>query len=252
MSQCISFGCKIHAVPYIYFLITISKVVCLSGTLQSIKLGVALPWSGGEWNVAHRFASGISIAVKDINRDSSLLKGYNVSFVWNNSKCNEKGALKAIVDMYLLEKVNAIIGPACSDGCKLAAILAEHWNIPMVSYGCAASYLSQRKVYPNFARTVGVYGDSGRVIVKLMLNFNWKKLSIITPSSGIWMDIMNGVRKGIEHVEELELSYFETFDEQFVSDAFLQQSLLAARKKSHSKCVRVYCMIFLHVLFNKI
>ncbi|XP_065649694.1 atrial natriuretic peptide receptor 2 isoform X2 [Hydra vulgaris] len=250
MSECIYLVYKNRNINSFWIFFIISEFVCFSGTLKTIKLGVALPWSGGEWNVAPRFASGITVAVKDINKDPSLLNGYNVTFVWNNSKCNEKGALKAVVDMYILEKVNAIIGPACSDGCKLAAILAEHWNIPMVSYGCAASYLSQKKVYPNFARTVGDYGNSGRVIVKLMLHFNWKKISIITPASGVWMDIMNGVRKGIENIKDLELSYFQTFNEETVSDAFLQQSLLAAKKKSHIFLLGGYTSIIRRVMIE--
>ena len=216
----------------------------LNIALKPIKLGVAIPWSGSSWDAGPRFASGITIAVEKINNDPNLLPGYNVSFVWGDSKCEEKAALEVIVDMYTktdscsangTAPINVIIGPACSDGCKVGALLASHWNIPMVSYGCAASFLSKPSVFPNFARTVGVYSKSGKIFVSLMRRYKWNRIAILTPTSGIWSSIMSGVRKDIEKTDNLKVSYYQNFDEESVTDEFLKRSLEEAVKKAHSK-----------------
>lgn len=206
--------------------------------MKNIKLGVPIPWSGKSWGAGPRFAAGITVAVENINNDPTLLSGYNVTFEWGDSKCEERDALAVMLDMYTKsdQPVNAIIGPACSDGCKVGAMMAAHWDIPIVSYGCAASFLSSHSTYPNFARTVGVYSKSGRIFVGLMKEYNWKKISIITPTSGIWSSIMNGVRQDIESEDGLEVSYFQNFNHETVSEDFLRRILQDAVKKSHSKC----------------
>ena len=215
--------------------------------LKDIKLGVAIPWSGASWDAGPRFAAGVTVAVEAINNDPNLLPGYNISFIWGDSKCEEKAGLEVIVDMYTKQKipVNAIIGPACSDGCKVGALLASHWNIPIISYGCAGAFLSELKIYPNFARTVGVYSKSGKIFVKLMKQYKWKKIAILTPTSGIWSSIMNGVRADIEGTKGLEVSYFQNFNHESVTDAFLANILKEARKKAHSKFPYLFIYLFL-------
>lgn len=202
---------------------------------KEIKLGVAIPWSGASWDAGRRFASGITVAVEKINNDPYLLKGYNVTFIWADSQCTERGGLETIVDMYTRGKVDAIIGPACSQGCKVGSLLAAHWNLPIVSYGCAVAFLSDIKTYPNFARTVGVYSQSGRIFVHLMQKYNWNRIAIITPTEDTWSSIMNGVRSDIEKTEGLEVSYFQNFNKNTVTDATIKRNLLEASKKSRSK-----------------
>ena len=219
-------------------------------TLKPIRLGVPIPWSGDNWDAGPRFASGITIAVEKINKDPALLAGYNVSFVWGDSQCDEKTSLGVMTDMLKDEKfpVNALIGPACSDCCKSGSFLSDHLNVPMVSYGCAASFLSETKRYPNFARTVGVYSKSGQIFVELMKQYGWDRLAILTPTSGIWMSIMNGVRQDIEKSDTLQVSYFQNFHKNSMSDDFLKRILKDASTKAHSKLIGIALLnvSFLH------
>lgn len=223
----------------------VSKIA--SSTLKPIRLGVPIPWSGDNWDAGPRFASGITIAVEKINKDPTLLAGYNVSFVWGDSKCDEKASIGVMTDMLKDEElpVNALIGPACSDGCKSGSFLSDHLNIPMVSYGCAASFLSETKRFPNFARTVGVYSKSGQIFVALMKHHGWDRLAILTPTSGIWSSIMNGVRRDIETAEALQVSYFQNFNKDSVTDDFLKRILKDASTKAHSE---FHILIYHHFL----
>ena len=155
-----------------------------------------------------------------------------------------------MTDMLKDEKfpVNALIGPACSDCCKSGSFLSDHLNVPMVSYGCAASFLSETKRYPNFARTVGVYSKSGQIFVELMKQYGWDRLAILTPTSGIWMSIMNGVRQDIEKSDTLQVSYFQNFHKNSMSDDFLKRILKDASTKAHSKLIGIALLnvSFLH------
>ena len=112
--------------------------VAAATTLKQVRLGVPIPWSGTNWDAGPRFASGITIAVDKINADPTLLPGYNVSFVWGDSKCDEKASIGVMTDMLKNDQfpVNALIGPACSDGCRSGSFLSDHlkvgiqYNIP--------------------------------------------------------------------------------------------------------------------------
>ena len=216
---------------------TFSLVLHLTTSVYSLKdinIALAIPWINSSWDAGPRFAGGATIAIETINKDQSLLPGYHVSFNWTDSHCSEKETVQGILNLHAQTKMNAIIGPACSDGCKIAAMLASSWNIPMVSYGCAADFLSNTEEYPNFARTVGVYAKSGHLFVKLMQRFKWDRIAILTPTSGIWSSIMAGVRASIEGAG-LKVSYYQNFNEKTVRDSFLEHVLEEGRRKAHSK-----------------
>ena len=102
-----------------------------------VTLGVLLPYnastnvSTGSPLSGKRYASALVLAVETVNNDSSLLPGHQITFVWNDTHCNEELSLKAM--LYQLEKgVQAFIGPGCT--CETQARLAAAVNIPMLSY----------------------------------------------------------------------------------------------------------------------
>ena len=205
--------------------------------VTEIKLGVSIPWSGTNWDAGRRFASGILIAVDRINNDPTLLPGYNVTFVWKDSKCEESVSLTVAVDMYMLVKpaLHALIGPACSDGCKAVGYLANHWNVPIISYGCGSEELSNKAKFPTFVRTVGVYSKSGDIFVQLMKWYSWHRIAILTPTSAIWTSIMNGVRREVEKNKNMKIAYYQNFNPATVPNAFIVDMLKTAKTKSHGK-----------------
>lgn len=102
-----------------------------------VTLGFLLPYnvsanvSTGSAESGKHYASALVLAIEAVNNDSSLLPGHQITFVWNDTQCNEELSLKAM--LYQLEKgVQAFIGPGCT--CEAQARLAAAANIPMVSY----------------------------------------------------------------------------------------------------------------------
>ncbi|XP_065051020.1 atrial natriuretic peptide receptor 1-like [Rhopilema esculentum] len=205
-----------------------------SNTTKELKLGVLIPMTGDKWNAGPRFASGIVIAIEKINADPNILPGYNVTFEWQDSKCEESVSLTAAVDMYarINPHVHALIGPACSHSCKSVGYLANHWNMPLISYACGSVELSNKKDFPLFARTVGVYANSGKIIVNLMKFYKWDRIALLTSTDFLWTSIMTGVQADVTKAN-LKIAYYQNFNVGSVTDTYLQEILETASTLSH-------------------
>ena len=103
---------------------------------DEFTLGLLIPYSPpfarkitylGEY-----FAPAIIQAVEDVNNRSDLLPGHHLSFIWNDTNCDETVSLQSMWYQVSERRVHAIIGPACS--CRTEARLASALNIPMISY----------------------------------------------------------------------------------------------------------------------
>lgn len=107
-----------------------------SPTTEEVKLGLLIPFKetaslGNSYHRGEFYASAMSIAVDDINRRPDLLPGQNVTFIWNDTRCEEFQTLQSIV-WQLNEGVTAFIGPGCS--CNTSARMAASFNKTMISY----------------------------------------------------------------------------------------------------------------------
>lgn len=207
-----------------------------SNVTSEVKLGVLIPWSGDKWTAGPRLASGVLIGIDAVNANSSLLPGIKLTFDWRDSMCEESVALTATVDMYAKTspQIHALIGPACSHGCKAVGYLSNYWNMPLVSYACGSVELSNKEEFPLFSRTVGVYASSGQIIVDLMKFYKWDRVALITSTEFLWSSIMSGVRFDVEK-SNLIVSYFQNFNDETVTDNFLRDMFRAASKAAHSE-----------------
>lgn len=109
---------------------------------EEVKLGLLIPFksAGRIGNYFHRgefFASAMSIAVDDINRRPDLLPGINVTFIWNDTDCEELKTLQSVV-YQMNQGVAAFIGPGCS--CNTSARLAASFSKTMISYVSSPFY----------------------------------------------------------------------------------------------------------------
>lgn len=111
---------------------------------EEYTLGLLIPFDSSSSPTSSEgkyYAPAIVQAVDDINNSSDLLPGHHLSFIWNDTECNEDQSLRALSYQVHDRQVDAIIGPGCS--CQLEARLASALDIPMVSY--VSFFLSLRK-----------------------------------------------------------------------------------------------------------
>ena len=79
----------------------------------------------GSWNVGPQIAGAAALASARVNADKNLLPGYRMETIWEDSGCSPQKGLTAMGKLVGgKNKINAIIGPACSMACEVTAYSA--------------------------------------------------------------------------------------------------------------------------------
>ncbi|XP_050310178.1 receptor-type guanylate cyclase Gyc76C-like [Anthonomus grandis grandis] len=118
-------------------------------------------------------SGAISMAIKEINQDESILPNVTLVLRWNDTRGDTVVATRAMTDM-ICEGVAAFFGP--EGACYVEAIVSQARNIPMISYKCSDYKASD---VPTFARTEPPDTQVTKSIFSLLTYYNWHKFSII-------------------------------------------------------------------------
>lgn len=117
----------------IYASITVRRVAT-----KDYKLGVLLPYCDDVWEPLPSramspkyYAAAVSIAVDKVNNDPKLLPGSKLSFVWNNTHCNQTKMVQ-IQHWQIKQGVSGFIGPVCH--LRKAAKVARKHGLPVISF----------------------------------------------------------------------------------------------------------------------
>lgn len=208
--------------------------LCLSHA-RDIKMGIFLPVTGS-WVGGPSMASAILLAIDKVNNDIYLLKGHNLTYVVRDSQCAAKRSLEILIDYYQeTPRVDVYIGPGCSVACIPGAYIAEHWNIPMISWGCTATELSDRTKFPYFVRTVGTYADLGIILRFFLTQHKWDRLGIMTTTETHFSEIGNSAKITLEKGGKFLVPFFGSFDtgaEDFKLKSMIRSMASKARGKS--------------------
>ena len=110
------------------------------------------------------------------------------------SQCDAKIGLPLIADMYYggfnFQPVEAFVGPGCSVICEPGGLLMAKWGIPMVSYGSTSSKMSDKTLYPTFARAQAPNSRCAPFFVQILQQFGFYQVAIIF--YGKYLDL-NGI-----------------------------------------------------------
>jgi hypothetical protein len=113
-------------------------------------------------------------------QERGLLPGFGIRYMFGHSKCNEKIAVQKTVDIWKKSGgLSGIIGAGCSVACQPVSLLAAAWATTAISYGCASTTLSNKKIYPTFARTAGTYSSYVSAMDGMIKLFNWDRIGIL-------------------------------------------------------------------------
>ncbi|XP_002733692.2 atrial natriuretic peptide receptor 1-like [Saccoglossus kowalevskii] len=188
----------------------ISFVLSVNGQDNNITIGVLLPWTGS-WSIGRSIGGAVSVAVDYINSNHNILPNRTLQFVWKDTGCTEKQGLTEAVNLWSTTQPHALIGGGCDEMCEPVGLLASSWNIPMVSWGCTSSYLSDKFEYETFARTVGPYTKTGRMFVEIMKYYNWTRVAILSSTSHMWQLTSHDILLDLQDYG-IEVVTFHTFD----------------------------------------
>ncbi|XP_045477844.1 guanylate cyclase 32E-like isoform X2 [Harmonia axyridis] len=79
----------------------------------------------------------------------------------------------------------AFIGP--DDTCFSEALVAAAWNLPMISYKCSDTRVSDKRIFYTFARTLPPSSKVSKSVVALLRAFDWHRFVVVSgehPASG--------------------------------------------------------------------
>ncbi|XP_033122630.1 atrial natriuretic peptide receptor 1-like [Anneissia japonica] len=169
-------------------LIRLALSVGSYGVTSDIVLSVMLPYTG-RWPIGSHIATAAAIAVDDIQGNSSLLPNRSIAVILNDTKCEAVVALPKVINLLSNEVVNGLhgfIGGGCNSVCEPIGLLAAAFNLPMISWGCTSTSLSDKLEYPTFVRTVGPYYKVTPMILEMFSRFNWSRAAILYSSEEAW------------------------------------------------------------------
>ena len=211
---------------------------------KNLTLGLFVSLTGSV-NDGTRGASAAVMAVDDINNDTNLLPNERLMLeVWDD-KCDAHASVGGTAEFQYRvynnkQGVDAYIGPHCSDGCVPAGLLAAYFNKPMIAYSCSGQKLSNKVLYPTFARTK-TFARSDKsatlnYLAELLRMFDWKLVTLIVSKQPAWHDT------GQILFEKL-VEYGITVQDKFSYEpSTLTDILQKAKKTARSKfCFCVVC-----------
>lgn len=158
---------------------------------ETVHIGVLLPISmPGYSELGRALQLVVQPAIQDVFKQNTLTREWNITYTVEDSACHKT---IAVGKTYELQNADAFIGPACSDSCLSAALLASYWNKPMISYSCSSVELSKRGNFPTFARTQPFSRtftqETPDLLYRAMLFYKWKRAAFISTEDHVWSPI---------------------------------------------------------------
>ncbi|XP_078693880.1 atrial natriuretic peptide receptor 2-like isoform X3 [Branchiostoma floridae x Branchiostoma belcheri] len=183
---------------------------------KNLTVAVLLPWTG-TWPIGQRMGPAAAVAIDDINNNAALLPDHHLDFVWKDTGCSAREGMDVTMELYeeLGENLRVIIGPGCDAVCGPIGVLAASWNVPIVSWGCASSHLSNKDEYPTFVRTVGPFTKTGGLFVSLLKHFGWTRAAILASTQQVWQTTSHAIKLALEDAG-IAVAFFQSFDPGYV------------------------------------
>ena len=135
-----------------------------------------------------QLAEAIVLAINTINEDRNLLPNVNLSFDIRDTCTSVNYALQQSVD-YIQSNVNpgcssssssqqelsisSVLGAARSSVSEAVANILGLFQIPQISYGSTAAFLSDKRRFGYFFRTIPPDTFQARALSDIVVHFNW-------------------------------------------------------------------------------
>jgi len=122
-------------------------------------------------------ATAIRLAVDDINRDATLLRGTNLSVLMQDTKCS--GFVGTIQALELMEKqVVAVVGPQSSGIAHVVSHVVIQLRVPLVSFAATDPALASAQ-YPFFVRAAHDDAFQMAAVADIVAHFGWREVTAV-------------------------------------------------------------------------
>uniref|UniRef100_A0A914W868 Receptor ligand binding region domain-containing protein n=1 Tax=Plectus sambesii TaxID=2011161 RepID=A0A914W868_9BILA len=161
--------------------ILIAGLFCPMGARRHVRVGLLMPYNRTELIPLMGFSTtaGAVMLALDRIRDEHILDDVDFSFYWEDSRCEESASIGAGTKLILESKVDVILGPPCSAGAFVAAIMATYYNVAVVGWGASFYEAKDLVRFPTYSRTDVGSDDLARAIAEVMDYFQWVEFALI-------------------------------------------------------------------------
>ncbi|XP_063230387.1 guanylate cyclase 32E [Bacillus rossius redtenbacheri] len=167
------------------------------------------------------------LAVSAVNQDPRLLPHHRLHYLpadIGGGPGRSPGQVLALQVMTQMRDNGtvAFIGPG--DTCRSEALVAAAWNLPMISYKCADTRVSDKEVYFTFARTLPPSSKVSKSVVALLRAFSWDQFVLVaSPRSG-WVAQVRDAIKALCPENQLTVTAEHDLSESYLhTSPFLEQ-----------------------------
>lgn len=173
--------------------LTMSLTVVESDGLKqakiNLKLGVLIPFNSLDSSMVN---TAVNLALEEIKANQSLLPDYNITAEVVDTRCTVNSGVGVALRLFR-QNVSAFIGPQCDSVCEVLGYLSREWNLPMISYGCESTILSNKLFYSTFSRTVGPVSQASVLYGNTLRYFNWNRAAVLASSDRTWQLTANSI-----------------------------------------------------------
>ncbi|GFQ98178.1 guanylate cyclase 32E [Trichonephila clavata] len=175
-------------------------------TIDPYKPNITVGFLSSFKELGKLICGAISLAVDMVNADTGLLPKHNLKFIaYDSGEPNTAITIKKMTQMKE-EGVVAFIGPDHS--CVSEALVAAAWNMPMITYKCSDSKVSEKMIFPTFARTLPPSSKVSKSLISLLKHFTWDQLVLLVSDNPSEKQIAEAL---IHLAHKNDIAILETF-----------------------------------------
>ncbi|XP_035208343.1 guanylate cyclase 32E-like, partial [Stegodyphus dumicola] len=163
------------------FSFPLEKTLC-----DTSKPNVTIGFLSSFKDIGKLIAGAVPLAVDMVNVDPELLPDHNLRFIFHNSGSPDSSHYESPMSIRKMtqmkqEGVVAFIG--LDQGCEHEALVAAAWDMPMISYKCSDSKVSNKDIFTTFARTLPPSSKVSKSLISLLKHFDWTKLMLLVANN---------------------------------------------------------------------
>ncbi|MEK7649153.1 MAG: ABC transporter substrate-binding protein [Patescibacteria group bacterium] len=175
-----------------------------------IIIGSILPLTGDGAAYGEPDREIMQMAADEINASGGV-NGSKLEIIFEDSKCSGKDAANAIQKLISIDKVQAVVGAACSSEALAAFPIAEKNKIAFLSNAASSPDLTNASPY--FFRDYPSDASQGKILAQVALEKGWKNMAFMQEKK----DYPLGIYKAFG--VEFEKGGGSIIKEEFASDA---------------------------------
>lgn len=177
-----------------------SSVAFAGGHAKTVKLGIALGFTGPAESLAEPMARGAELAIKEVNASGALLDNAKIDVVRADSTCVDASAAAAAAERLVSsERVDSIIGGLCS-GATISMLqnVAMPKGVVLFSPSATSPALSTLEDNGFFFRASPSDARQGQIIAEILMEKGHKTIAMTYTNNDYGKGLADAVQSNFE------------------------------------------------------